>query len=108
MGTHSGDRPELDGGVVYACTLIQINAFLLLHRMWCCVHGNTTAHVMRTGIGPYKKSGCGCTILGLLRTTLFVDRVFEGESVLLPDMIVVAAPRMRDVVDSGCKLVERG
>ena len=93
---------------MYACTLIQINAFLLLHRIWYHVHGNTTAHVMRTGIGVYKKSGCGCTILGLLRTTLFVDRVFEGESVLLPDMIVVAAPRMRDVVDSGCKLVERG
>jgi hypothetical protein len=77
MGTHSGDRPELDGGVVYACTLIQMNAFLLWHRIWYHVHGHTTAHFMSTGIGAYEKSGCGCTILGLLRTTLFVDRVFE-------------------------------
>ena len=62
---------------MYACTLIQMNALLLWHRIWYHVHGNTTAHFMSTAIGAYDKSDSGCTILGLLRTTFFVDRVFE-------------------------------
>jgi hypothetical protein len=52
------------------------------------------------------EAGVKCVYAGLGLGQLHMYPIVE--SVLLPDMIVVAAPRMRDVVHSGCKLVERG